>query len=164
MMNRAIWIAVCVLIGGLMAVGGAQSRVVLQEPSTLAGGAQWYHSPSGNTYRVGRQLINVTFSDISSAATVYGVIPEAGVITGMYCVIEGPVGTWDEVVSIVYPDGGRTPVGSVTLATSGSYSGKTFSSTGLSQSVTAGAAVEVGLSGASATSSAARCSVVIDTN
>jgi len=137
-------------------------------------GAEWQHSPSGNTYRLGRDIITFQLTDTSTQSTSYVYLVESGVVTAIYCTQSGAITTEDATIAMsrsidITGKGGtslteQTAFVKLTVAASGAAAGTLDSSTGLTQSVTAGEYLNVGTDGQSDTLSAVTCRVVLDTN
>ena len=123
--------------------------------------ADWVHKPSGNEYVIGRQAIQVRLADVSTASTDYVVVPEAGIITELHCVLDNAITSVDAVVGVNNKTS-ETSAGVVTVAFTGSYPGAFFKTTGMSTSVTAGSVIGVGTDGGSSTTAITYCTVLID--
>ena len=123
--------------------------------------ARWVHNPSGNTYQIGRQLISVRIPDISTASSEYVYIPEAGVVTAVHCVLSGAITGANATIAVAdgKAAGGFT---TLTVTQSGSAIGDIDSSTGLSESVDAGAVMVVGTNGQSAGTHESNCVIILD--
>lgn len=131
-------------------------------------GATWVHGPSGYTYSVGRQVLNANIVSISTAASSYLYVPEAGVVTAIYCTMAGAITGNDSVIAVGLQAAAGTAATStftsMTIAVSGSAPGIVDSSTGLSTVVAAGNIIELGTDGESTGASVGHCQVIIDSN
>ena len=123
--------------------------------------AEWVHSGTGNTYQIGRQVLQARITDVSTASSEYIYVPEAGVVTEVYCTISAAITGADATISVA--DGaGNNAFTTLTITQSGSAVGDIDSSTGLSESVSAGTLIEIGTNGQSSTTSVGNCMILID--
>lgn len=123
--------------------------------------AEWVHGPTGNTYQIGRQTLIFRLDDVSANATDYQSVPQPGIITEIYCVLDNAITSANAIVAV----GNFTAqvhAGTVTMTQSGSAEGSAFSTTGMSTSVTGGSVVEVGSDGGSSTTAITYCTVYVD--
>ena len=157
MLQRFLLALVAVLCFGM---GGADAGMDLKQGSD--GGADWVHKPSKRTYTIGRQILSVRITDISTASSEYVYVPEAGIITAVHCTLAGAITVGDATISVA--DGSSVAFTTITVATSGSAAGDIDSSTGLSESIDAGSFVTVGTGGESTGTVPERCLVIIDSN
>ena len=123
--------------------------------------AVWQHDPSGNTYAVGRQLLTVRITDISTASTEYVVVPEAGLLTAVQCVLGAAITSADATLRVRNTTQG-TATADITVTQSGSAIGDVDTLTGLSVDVAASDVLAVGTVGDSSTTATEQCTLVVD--
>lgn len=106
--------------------------------------------------------LNVTFTDISTAESIFVTSPIAGIISKIYVVLYGAINTADSIVTAKIL-GVAVTNSSITVAQSGSAAGTVFNSTPTAaRTVAAGGAIEILTDGAS--SGVARATVTLFIN
>jgi len=157
------------LIGLLLAVvfpGIAYAAMNLRQGADS--GASWLHTPTGNSYNVARRFVPIRITDLSTASSETSFVITGGVLTAIYCTQTAAITGSPAVVTLAIENAaGATsgaPLAQLTFVVGGSGLGVQHEVTALTQSVSAGAVIEVGTDGSSTGTSAANCTVVVDTN
>jgi|1_EtaG_2_1085319.scaffolds.fasta_scaffold00375_8 hypothetical protein len=149
-------VAACLTFG---MVGLAEAGMNKQERAN--GNAQWVQSATGNTYQIGRTILHVRITDVSTASSEYVYIPETGVLTEVHCTISAAITGADATIAVAASLTGDAAT-TLTITQSGSAIGDIDSSTGLSAAVTAGGVLVIGTNGQSSTTSVGNCLAFID--
>jgi hypothetical protein len=151
------------LIGAVLVSGAVYAGVNIKQDAD--GGATWEYQAGSTirTYAIGRQVLQARITDLSTASSEYIYVPEAGIVTAVYCTLGAAITGADATISVA--DGvSAAAFTTLTVTQSGSAIGNIDSSTGLSESIDAGAVLTVGTNGQSTTTAVENCVIFVDTN
>lgn len=151
------------VIAVFAAIGIAEASMVYQQGRGSDGRGIWRTSPGGNVYLAGRQVFKRVFATLGTEGTTYFYVPEACTITAAYTVLLSTISSADERIRLAIGTTGAEFT-SITITQSGSAVGDIDSSTGLTQTVSAGQLIAMGNAGLSGgTTDSAEFTVICDT-
>ena len=154
---RFLAVALMVLALGVTA---ALARNYLRERDD--GRTEWRHSTGNAGNVVGRRSYTMRLADVSAEASERMVVPDAGTITQLRCILGAAITTADATVALGV--GAANAFVNLTITQSGSATNDIDSDTPLAQDVIAGDFLVLGSNGQSDTTAVETCTIVIDTD
>ncbi len=147
------------ILGGTQLTSTGNEINQLHGQGAVAADFAKLHGLTASAAELNQYTVGVDISDLSAEADYYVVCPHAGDIAKIYTVIDGAVLTADAVITASI---GGTPVtnGAVTITQAGSAAGDVDSATpSAANTVTAGQAVKLNVTGAGAAGTGPGCHV-----
>ena len=150
-----------------LVVGGCPVTSALLQANALGGTLtatvaemNLLHGNKATATALNQYVLTLDIADVSADTSYYVVCPYAGTVDAIYAVVDGAILTADLVIT---PNIGATPMigGAITIPYAGSAAGNIGSSTPTAaKSITAGAAINVALTGAGSAGTGPRAHVV----